>query len=100
MQGTFQIAKGVVEVHIKNLGETPPLGFGHEPCDLVAANRAANILSKPRTDAEEIRPVGGVGGVEELPLQSGQGFTFLADQGTVHEVQQMVALRLGQGKVQ
>ena len=94
------LAQGVVEVDIQNLGETPPLGFGHQPLDLVAAQSRPNVLGVPGTDPKEIRPVGRVGGVEELPLQGRQGLGLVADQQAVNELEKMIALRLGQAEAQ
>ena len=62
--------------------------------------RASRVRGGPGTDAEEIRPVGGIGGVEELPLQGRQRLSFLAHQQAVHEVQEMITLRSGQVEVQ
>ena len=76
------------------------MGQLQQPPDLVAPEGIARVRGGPGTDAEEIRPVGGIGGVEELPLQGRQGFSFVADQQAVHEVQEMITLRLGQVEVQ
>src|SRR5512135_142961 len=58
------------------------------------------LCDGPGADPEEICPVGGIGGVEELPLQGRQGFSFVTDQQAVDEVQEMLGLRLGQVEVQ
>src|SRR5262249_36760103 len=66
----------------------------------VTAQSGSNVLRAPGTDPKEVRPVGGVGGIEELALEGGQGLGFITDQQAVGEVEEMDALRLGQREVQ
>jgi hypothetical protein len=94
------LAEGVVEVDIQDLGKAPPLSLGHQPLDLMAAQRGPHLLSAPGTDPKEIRPVGGVGRIEKLALQRGQGLGFVADQQAVCQIEEMVSLRSGQRETQ
>ena len=94
------LAERVIEVDVKDFGQTPCSGQLQQPRDLVVPEGVACFRGGPGTDPEKIRPVGGIGGVEELPLQGGQCLSFVADQHAVHKVQEMLALRLGQVDVQ
>jgi hypothetical protein len=60
----------------------------------------SNVCGEPGTDPKEIRPVGRVGRIEELPLQGRQGLGLVTDQHAVNELEKMVALRLGQAEAQ
>ena len=94
------LAERVVEVDVEDLGQAACLGQLQQPRDLMAAEGIPRLCDGPGTDPEEIRPVGGIGGVEELALQGGQGFSFVGDQQAVDEVQEMLGLGLGQVEVQ
>ena len=94
------LAQRVIEVDVEDFGQFPSLSQLQQPRDLVTSEGIARVGGGPGTDAEEIRPVGGIGGVEELPLQGRQGFSLVTDQQAVDQLQEMLGLRLGQVKMQ
>jgi hypothetical protein len=93
-------AERVIEVDVQDFGKAPRLGQLQQPRDLMASEGIPHLRDGPGTDPEEIGPVGGVGGVEELPLQGRQGLSFVTDQQAVHEGREMLGLRLRQVEVQ
>src|SRR4051794_13677913 len=94
------LAERVIEVDVEDLGQAPCLGERQQPGDLMAAEGLPRLRGGPGADPEEVRPVGGIRGVEELPLQGGQGFSLVTDQQAVDEVQEMLGLRSGQVEMQ
>src|SRR3954452_5179875 len=86
------LAERVIEVDVEDFGQTPGLSQLEQPRDLMAAEGIPRLCDGPGTDPEEIRPVRGIRGVEELPLQGRQGFGFVTDQQAVDEVQEMLGL--------
>jgi hypothetical protein len=65
----------------------------------MAAQGRSDPRGASRADPKEIRPVGRVGGIEELPLQGRQGRGLVTDQSAINELKKVVALRLGQAEV-
>ena len=66
----------------------------------MAAEGISRLGDGPGADPEEVRPVRGIRGVEELSLQGRQGFSFVTDQQSIDELQEMIGLGLGQVEMQ
>src|SRR4051794_1510916 len=90
------LAQRIVQVEEYHLGQATTAGLVEQPSEVASAQAVPNQVGRPGADAEKIGPVGRVGGVEELALQSSQGFAVFADQQGVGQLEQVLALRLGQ----
>ena len=50
------------------------LGIGHQVCHDKVTERRPQVLSRPRTEAQRVRPIRGVGSLDNEALQTGDGF--------------------------
>ena len=74
------LAERVVEVDVEDLGQAACWAPPSNQATWWSRRSIPELSDGPGTLPEEIRPVGRIGGVEELALQGGQGLSLVADQ--------------------
>src|SRR5262249_3965158 len=90
------VAERIIDIDRDGVSQSQTFGFGEEKAHLLLTQAIADALGRPGADAQEIGHVGGIGTVEELPLQRRQGLVILADEQSVRQVEEMLALRARQ----
>ena len=92
-------ASGVIEAHI----ECPLVGLGgvgDKVRDGKAAERGAQVVGRPRTDAEAVRAIGGVWRIDEEAIQTRKSFMpCLGHNKGISHANHMLQLRLGESEV-
>jgi hypothetical protein len=63
----------VIQAHLEGPSVTL-LGVGHQVCHDKVADRGSEVLSCPGTDAQRVRSIRGVGGIDNEPIDTGNGF--------------------------
>ncbi len=71
------------------------VGIGHQVCHNAVANRGPQVLGRPGTDAQRVRSIRGVGGIDNEAIDPGNGFMpCFRDQQRIGEAQHMLQLWL------
>jgi hypothetical protein len=86
--------------NVTHLGLALTLGFAENPGYMSRPHGGPQFLRRPGADAEKIGHIGRINGIQELPLQGGQGLGLLANQQCIGQVQQMLSLRLREAEIQ
>ena len=80
---------------VENLGQVETLRLCHCPTHLAGSDGRPPSACLPGTDAQKIGLVGSIRRFDKLPLQRRQRFGVFADQQRIHQVEHVLALRLG-----
>ena len=93
-------AQRVIQAHIE--GPLVALvGIGHQVRHDKVAERRPEVLGCPGTDAQRVRPIRGVGGIDNEAIETGNGFMpCFRDDQRIGEAQHMLPLWLAQTQVQ
>jgi len=94
------LAQRVVDVDVDDLGRPEVLRLGQRPGHLVDTQGGTHVFGGPGADAQKIGRVGGIGGVQELPLERRQGLLVFAHQQRIGHIEDVAALRLREVEVQ
>jgi hypothetical protein len=93
-------AQRVIQAH----GEGPMvvlLGIGHQVGQNTVAQRCAEVFGCPGTDTQRVRPMRGVGGIDQASIETGNGFMpYFRDNERISKAQHMLPLRLAQTQLQ
>ena len=74
MPGAFVFfVQRVIQAHIEG-PRVALLGVGQQVCQNKVADRGSEVLGCPGTDAQRVRSIRGVGGIDNKPIDTGNGF--------------------------
>ena len=93
-------AQRVIQAHIE--GPLVALvGVGHQVRHDKVAERGPEVLGRPGTDAQRVRPIRGVGSIDNASIETGNSFMpCFRDDQRISEAQHMLPLWLAQTQVQ